>query len=83
MTKCCASRRNPSGAMSHAGSFDRSGAGPEFHVGWRMRRQVELSSTGRTRAASGTRTRPAQHPGIEPGHHNGVRPGDVRITVIL
>ena len=43
--------------MSRGGSFDRSGAGLEFCVGWRKRREVGLSSAGRTRAVSGTRTR--------------------------
>ena len=53
----CANRGIGGGAMSRGGSFDRSGAGLELYVGWRKRREVGLSSTGRTRAASGTRTR--------------------------
>ena len=63
----CANQRSRGEAMSRGGSFDRLGAGLEFHVGWRKRREVGLSSTGRARAASGTRTRRPQHPGIEPG----------------
>ena len=38
------------------GSFDRSGVGLELYAEWKRRRGVGLSSTGRTRAASGTRT---------------------------
>ena len=53
----CANRRNRGEAMSHDGSFDRSDVGLEFCVGWRKLHGVELSNTGRTRAASGTRTR--------------------------
>ena len=43
--------------MSRGGSFDRAGASLELYVGWRKRREVGLSSAGRTPAASGTRTR--------------------------
>ena len=43
--------------MSRGGSFDRLDAGREFCVGWRKRREVGLSSAGRTRAVSGTRRR--------------------------
>ena len=39
------------------GGFDRLGAGLELYVGRRKHGEVGLSSTGRTRAASGTRTR--------------------------
>ena len=53
----CANRRIRGGAMFRGGSFDRSGAGLELYVGWRKRREVGLSSSARTRAASGTRTR--------------------------
>ena len=53
----CANRRIRGEAMSRGGSFDRSIAGLELCVGWRKRREVGLSSAGRTRAASGTRRR--------------------------
>ena len=62
--------------MSRGGSFDRSGAGLEFYVGWRKRREVGLSSTGRTRTAPGTRT---HRPSILESNlvPNGVGPGGV------
>ena len=40
-----ANQRIQGGAMSHGGSFDRSGAGQELYVGWRKRREVVPSNT--------------------------------------
>ena len=43
--------------MSRGGSFDRSGAGREFCVGWRKRREVGLSNTDLNQAVQGTHRR--------------------------
>ena len=53
----CANRRNQGQAMSRGGNFHQESEGLELCVGWRKRREVELSGTGRTRAAPETRTR--------------------------
>ena len=53
----CANRRIRGEAMSRGGSFHQADHGLEPCMGWRKRREVELSGTGRTRAAPGTRTR--------------------------
>ena len=64
--------------MFRGGSFDRSGAGLELYVGWRRRREVELSNTDRIRVAQGRNPHTsAQQPGTEPGHHKSVGPGGV------
>ena len=51
VNECCASRRNPGGAMSRDGNFDRWEADREFCVGRRTHRACALSNNDPNRVA--------------------------------
>ena len=73
----CANRRNPGGAMSHDGNFDRLDVGQEFVRGMQ---NVPCMRTFQNRSEPGGLGKPqtsAQLIGIEPSPHSGVGPGGI------
>ena len=76
-TTCHSNRRNPGGAMSHDGSFDRLVSSRMFSVEWRKHHACLLSRNDESWRGLRNPQTSAQLFGMDPGPHTFVGPSGV------